>query len=306
MIRYVKHRHIDRKKYDHCVRKDPAGLVYAFSWYLDLVCESWDILVLKDYSAVWPLPVRRKFGMKYFFRPYAVQQLGIFSPEPLQQESLDAFIKAMQRQCVYSDVYLNENQFPQLQSFNNLKGHINLNLCLDLQRSYREIHHGFSQNTRRNIAKASKNKLELFEQDDPAALISIFKANRGKDLALSNEFYRNVEQVMYKCLHNGMGKVWTVYDVRNTTCAGIFVVETEKRSVLLFTCLSEEGRDLRAMHYLLNEYIIYESGKDRVLDFEGSNLKSLARFYGGFGADEKHYLRIVYNGLPLPLRWLKS
>ena len=85
MIRYMQHHAIDRVKYDHCVRMDVKGLVYGFSWYLDTLTESWDALILNDYDAVWPLPVRTKWGLKYFFRPFAVQQLGIFSKLPLER-----------------------------------------------------------------------------------------------------------------------------------------------------------------------------------------------------------------------------
>ena len=93
MIRYIRNAYLNRQKFDHCIRMDKLGLVYAFSWYMDEVCHNWDCLVLNDYDAVWPLPYRNKFGLKYFYRPYGVQQLGIFSKVELSEDQVLGFVK---------------------------------------------------------------------------------------------------------------------------------------------------------------------------------------------------------------------
>lgn len=303
MIKYVKQHFIDRAKYDHCVRMDERGLPYGFSWYLDCACEAWDALVLDDYAAVWPLPVRQKWGLRYFYRPFGVQQLGIFSKSPLSDEVLVDFIKEMQKHCRYADVYLNEEQLPRPAKLRKTEMSLNLNLVLDLGQTYQQLYSGLNQNTRRNIKKAHKHQLNLFEQDGPKVLIRHFRMNRGQDLVLGEEFYQNMEKIMYRCLHNHTGRVWTVYGESNNLLAGAFFVDTEKRSTLLFTALTPEGRDKQAMFYLINEFLIYESGKARLLDFEGSNDESVARFYRGFGSRDRRYPGLRYNGLPLPLKF---
>lgn len=303
---YMQHHTIDRAKYDHCVMMDKRGLVYGFSWYLDTVAESWDALVLNDYDAVWPLPVRNKLGFKYFYRPFAVQQLGVFSKTDLADEVLNEFVKLMLANCSYADVYLNEEQLFKLNSVKHIKQELNTNYTLDLNRSYREVYQGYKTNTKRNIKKGNDNKLSIFEHDSPEVLIDLFRKGKGGKLDLTEDFYRTMEKAMYKCLHKGVGKLWTVYGPHNQVCGGAFFVETEKRSTLLFTALTDEGKDWNAMFYLINEYIILWSAKPMTLDFEGSNLKSLARFYEGFGSTLLNYQRLKYNGLPLPLKWIKK
>ncbi len=306
MIKYVQHHAINRTKYDHCVRMDKRGLVYAFSWYLDTVAESWDALVLNDYDAVWPLPVRSKLGFKYFYRPFAVQQLGIFSKSELTVGDQQEFVRQMQANSSYADIYLNEEQLVGLKTFRDIKSELNSNYTLDLNRSYREVYQAYKTNTKRNIKKSNAHKLFVFEHDSPKVLIDLFRSGKGGELDLTDDFYRNMEKAMYKCLHKGVGKLWTVYGPHNQVCAGAFFVETEKRSTFLFSGLTDMGRDMQAMFYLINEYIILWSGKPMTLDFEGSNLKSLARFYEGFGSTHLYYQRLKYNGLPLPLKWFKK
>ncbi|VAW26447.1 hypothetical protein MNBD_BACTEROID04-1052, partial [hydrothermal vent metagenome] len=58
MIYYYKRNQIDIVKYDTCITKSINTRVYANSWYLDIVADNWDVLVLNDYEAVMPLPWR--------------------------------------------------------------------------------------------------------------------------------------------------------------------------------------------------------------------------------------------------------
>jgi hypothetical protein len=57
------------------------GIVYAYSWYLDIVSPGWDALVKDDYKSVMPLTWRKKYGIKYLYQPFFTQQLGVFSSD---------------------------------------------------------------------------------------------------------------------------------------------------------------------------------------------------------------------------------
>ncbi len=307
MIKYLKNHFIDRFKYDQCIKLDETGIIYGLSWYMDIICEEWDALVLNDYDAVWPLPLRYKWGVKYFYRPYAVQQLGIFTKKPLNPSTLEEFIKALKQHCQYADVYLNEGQVLSERKVPLVKFMPNRNMMLDVSCSYQDIYNGFNTNTRRNIKASQKSKLQLFEQDGPEVLVRLFKDNKAKDLKLSDSFYRNIEKAMYHCLHHNCGRVWTVYGGPNIVVAGAFITEFSGRATLLFTALdSGMGKELKAMFFLINEFLIYYSTKLRLFDFEGSNDDNLVRFYGGFGAEEKTYYNLKYNGLPWPLKLMKN
>ncbi len=54
MIKYVSHEVIDREKWDKCIDNSTNGLVYAYSWYLDLICDEWNALIENDYESVFP------------------------------------------------------------------------------------------------------------------------------------------------------------------------------------------------------------------------------------------------------------
>jgi len=74
----------------------------------------------------------------------------------------------------------------------------------------------------------------------------------------------------------------------------------------LFSATNAQSKANGAMFLIVDQLIRDHSEKIRVLDFEGSNVASLARFYKSFGSDEFNYLRIKRNRLPWILKLLKK
>lgn len=306
MIQLKSPAYLDIKKYDACIQRDASSLPYAYSWYLNAVCEQWDCLVLNDYDAVWPLPWRKKFGLKYYFRPYGIQQLGIFSKKPLSLDQLRQFYLALSREVRFADLYLNEGQFLPKNLLKQADLRANLNLKLSLNRSYQDLYEGFSTNLKRNLKKAEKENLALFESDGPEVLIQLFKQYQGQRLQLPDEFYRVFSSLSFMLMHKGLGRLFSIYGGPNQLLAAAFFLEHGNRSIFLFSAISDQGRDTQAMAYLLNEYLLYHADKFSFLDFEGSNQEGLARFYRSFGATEYQYERLYLNRLPWPLNQIKK
>lgn len=307
MIRYLKNQFIDRQKYDRCIGLDARGNIYGHSWYLDLTASNWDALVMDDYQAVWPLPWRKKYGFKYFYRPVGIQQLGIFSLKALDSDQLLAFYKAMTRQASFSEVWLNAGDQPLEIPGIKLEFKPNINLKLPLAKDYRQVFESFNKNRQRIIKKLSRgNELSLFEHDDPQVLIQLFRQNQGQKYKLPDDFYQTMKKLMYRALHRNCARLLTVYGPPNQIVAGAFFLENQGRQVFLFSAIDKLGREYNAMDYLLNEFLIYHSDRSRELDFEGSNLEGLQHYYRSFGAREETYYQLRYNGLPSFLKWLKK
>jgi len=77
---------IDDIKWDKCVRQAFNGVVYAHTWYLDIVCDEWEAMVLNDYEAVVPLPIKRQSFINYVVLPYWIPHLGIINQKPINEE----------------------------------------------------------------------------------------------------------------------------------------------------------------------------------------------------------------------------
>lgn len=304
MIRLVPQKEIDIDKWDACIKKDKGRLFYGLSWYLDILGAEWDALVMNDYEAVMPLFHNKKWGINYLYRPYGVQQLGVFSTHKITSAMVAEFANAIPRKYRYVDIYLNHHN--PVDEITGAKLKESKNLELNLKRSYREIYEGYSKRTKRNLEKAKKAKHRIFEYDSPDQLIALFRQNRGRQVStLSEANYQTMRQIMYVLLHKKRGYIWTIYDVHNTICAGAFFVEIAGRIVLLFSASNAEGKKNHAITYMLDELFIAKATDDIIFDFEGSNIPGLYDFYSSFGAIENNYYHLKINKLPAPFRWLK-
>jgi hypothetical protein len=304
MIRFVKHKEVDTDKCDICIRKAVNCMPYAFSWYLDIVVAEWDALVLNDYEAVFPLPKKNKFSITYSSTPFWVQQLGLFSKTCTGLKRLDDFVKAIPKEYKFIELNLNFNS--DLASIEDAKLRANNNYVLQLDKAYIEQSSIYSKNLKRNLKKANTHSLQLFKNDAPKGLIHLFREDRGKTINhFSEADYKNLETIMHVAIHKHCGQVWMVYDEGNRPVAGMFLLFSPTRIVLLFTGNSKEGKQMSAMPYLIDHFIKESANSGLVFDFEGSNDLNLARFYKSFGAINEPYQNLKINRLPLFLRLFK-
>ena len=295
MIRYIQHRELDLRKWDECITNSLNGTIYACSWYLNVACEKWDDLVEDDYDCVMPLPFRKKMGFSYIFPPSMTQQLGVFSSKIITENKVQEFIKSIPSKFKYCEINLNHGN-PILTKEINITPRINLELNLSLP--FAELYPAFSENTRRNIRKASALDLRIDKNDDISNLIQLFRESKGSEIkTLPGDFYSVVEKVSKQLLQRHQAQIWEIF-MNNKLCAGVMFAFNRNRAYFLFSAANIKAKENGLMHFLISSFIEENAGKDIILDFEGSDNKNLARFYKSFGAVEKNYVKIIVNRLP--------
>ncbi len=294
-IRYLENSQIDYDKWDHCIAKSFNGMVYAYSWYLDAVCDKWHALVQGDYVRVFPLAIKKKFGVNLIYQPFFTQQLGLFSKELLSKEILYEFLSAIPSNYKYVEICLNTHNKVSTSNFIQTK-HINLEL--DLINSYEKIQSKYSKNLIRNLKKAKEHKLNIAKNIKPDEVIRLFRANKGKSIKhLKEADYLRFKRLVYSAVYKGMCDVYGVYDIKNELVAGAIFIRSHHRASFIFSGLSDPGKELGAMPYLIDRYIQDYSNRHLTFDFEGCDDPQLVRFYKSFGAVKTNYFQITINRL---------
>lgn len=299
-VRYIKHQDIDIEKWDACIKQSPNRQVYATSWHLDHATEIWDALVMGDYNFVMPLPVKSKWGIKYVFQPLFCQQLGIFPTPP--EDIAKLFYSELARTFSYFDTQIN-SQNPEIQAKNGITFLPRRNYILPLNMNYAGLFSAYSSNTKRNLKKAEKNTLNFVS----GISLEDYFAFKIKNLhtKLSSKELERLKSIIAFGQYKGIGKIYGVYSAGNELCAAVYFCRYENRVTYMNAASSKKGKDLGAMVLLIDGFIQQNAGKNLVLDFEGSMLPGVARFYKGFGAYPETYFQLKYNRLPLLLKWLK-
>ncbi len=303
MIKYIKHQHIDKNLWDEAIRTSPAGNIYGYSWYLDIICPEWDALIVDEYTAVMPLTKRRKYFINYIFPPFFAQQLGIYSKSTVTESLQNEFLNSIPESFRFIEMNLNTTNS---WTPNNFIVKRNNNYVLSLGRHYSEIKSEYSENHNRNIKKASKQQLSLFKSANVEDVIKMFRTNRGMQVEnLKNEHYaifKKLEEVTGK---RNQSQVWILNNQYGLPVAGAVFFFSHNSAIFIFSGVTQEGKSLSAMHYLIDEFVKEYALSLNQLDFEGSNNPDLARFYKGFGSAEFVYLQIKKNQLPAPWKWFK-
>ena len=300
MIQYLHHSVIDKKKWDETISASVNGIIYACSWFLDIVSPGWDALVSGDYESVLPLTHTKKWGIRYLRQPFFTQQLGIFSRTHLTASLSDEFLRNVTDRFRLAEIHLN--------AFNKVdEGRYRvirrMNLELDLIPSYESLAGNYSQNTRRNLHKAFENNIELRRKVDPDELITLFRENFGKrEGKLAFRDYETIRNLMNHCLANNLGMTLGAWLPGHGFSAGVFFLLDRTRKIFHFAASSPHGKEAGAMFLITDTFIREHAGQPVVLDFEGSDDPNVARFYKGFGAKEVPYLMLAHNMLPIPVK----
>jgi len=299
MIRFLQHEMIDKVLWDDCISHALNGNLNAYSWYLDIVSPRWCALVEDHYERVFPLTVSSKFGFNYIMQPYFTQQLGLFYRSLSSEEKLLEFLNTIPSEFSYIDINLNtSNKVSNSENITDMT-----NIELDLIGEYDKLASGYQTNLHRNLKKAFQNNLSVTKHLQPEEIISLFRANRGQDLKhLQDDQYILIKRIAYESIQKGIGEIWGAYDEHNQLVAGALWVTSHHKAIFLFSALSETGKRLNAMPWLIDSYIRLNVGKPLTLDFEGSDNDGLARFYSSFGAKRLTYKRFTRNTLPLHFR----
>lgn len=279
MINFIPYDKIDRRKYDDCIGHSRESRIYAFSWYLDCVCERWDALVEDDYLAVMPLPKGRKYGIDYVYTPSWVQQLGVFSLEEADHLQQEKFLRALSRKYVWIDYQFNAAN-KAMAPFSSLRK----NYILPLDKCFDDLQRDFSNN-RKRISKKSFADFHLDKQGDPELFFENY-TRLEKPYALDESAIRRL-----RCLcstDNGKVRIWNVFK-DGVFMAGLVWLISAKRITYLVPLSDRKFKAYQLATFLLLELIRDFQGQQVVLDFEGSMVLGVERFYQSFGAKPETY-----------------
>lgn len=279
-------------------------MIYAYSWFLDVVSPGWDALVLGNYEAIMPLPCKKRFTLAYLAQPLFTQQLGVFYSNLEHMHATNDFLAAIPDKFKLVEINLNSYNIPSNPSYT---ARTNVTCHLELTYPYQKLAENYTEQITRNIKKAQKNKLTADNQIEPQTVIELFKNNRGKSIKkIKTKAYLLLLKLTKVLIEHNALKCIGVKNAAGNYIAGSIFIKKNESAIFLFSGANEEAKNCGAMSFLIDGFIKEHAKSDTMLDFEGSNNKNLARFYLGFGSKQVNYYTVYKNKLPKIIRWVKG
>ena len=301
-IAWLKNEEIDKAKWDQCIQDASNGLIYASSFYLDTMSKHWDGLVLNDYEAVMPLTWNRKYGIYYLYQPFFTAALGIFG-NALSAALVKYFLESVPEKFRFWDIYLNHGNLYPLQGF---ALYPRSNYVLELHQPYQTIVERYSQNHVRNIRRAGKSGCSIKKNIPVKNVIAMAKEQNRNFSEVKAMDYRNFNTLFEYLFTQGKAITYGVFDAKMKLMTSAVFLFSHQRAYYILVGNDPDGRRSGASHFLIDSFIRDHAGNQLLLDFEGSQVKSLAQFYQKFGATEEKYPGVKKNALPFPLRYFKK
>ncbi len=300
MIHYVQRHIIDVSKWDACIEASSNSLVYAYSSYLDAMSDHWDALIMGDYEYVMPLTWRKKIGTRYLYPPPFTQQGGVFSRQVISPELVKEFLTLAATHFPFGDIYLNYAS-----PMAGLQKHCNY--ILPLNTAYTQLTKGYKKDLQNNLKIADRHNLNYASGTNPLEVTKLFKNRYASQIgSIDANGFTRFENLILGANRYYHSIVRLVTSGANELLAAALLVVSGKRLYLIESYVSDDGRKMSANHFLLDRLIHEHSSGDWLLDFEGSDIPGIARFYANFGAVDQPYYFYHYNHLPLIQRKVKQ
>ncbi len=304
-VAYILHKKIDKQKWDTCILQAKNGLLYAKSFYLDIVSPGWDALVAGDYEYIMPVTHRKKMGIAYLAQPAFTQQTGIFSKKKIALKIILSFLEAASHNYKFAELMFNYANIFNSET-TDFKVISKTNFILDLTKNYTQLSANYHSNFHKSLRRIRKFDLLYKAEKNFKPILKNYKEQlKIKKAPLSITDFSILQQLCEVLQLKNKLVVRSVYLPDKTWLASSLLFYDEGRLYNMVNCLSAEGR-LKEANYFLYDHIISEFAEQaQLLDFEGSDIASIAAFYLKMQPENEPYYFVKYNNLHPLLKKIK-
>jgi len=278
-IQYLSNKNLDLVKYDACVLKSSNFRIYALTWYLNSVTDSWDALVLNDYEAVMPLPNKKIYGISYIYQAPWIQQLGVFSKNIIDEFTMVEFLRSIPKKFILVDYFFNLGS-----TFKNKHTKERVNYILPLSQDFKTIRSNYNK-TRKRISNKIFNDYVIDVNGNMNDFLELYK-NQNYAFKTHKDAFKMLKKLLKS--KNQAINIWMI-SLKGEFIAGLIWLKDKYRITYLLPIANEVAKQNNVPTYIVNKLIEKNQNTNCVLDFEGSMNEGVANFYKSFGAEKEIY-----------------
>ncbi|WP_185282378.1 GNAT family N-acetyltransferase [Hymenobacter sp. NBH84] len=312
-LHYLPFSSLNLAAWDNCVAAAQPELPYAYAWWLRIVAGRWDAVVelgpAGEYRSVLPLPYKRRPWGRELFQPAFTQQLGLLTTSTSQYKDVAEYLLLISSR--YTKGYQQLNVDNSLFSTNSAyKTRQRVTYHLSLAPDFPTLLQAYDSSSQRRLRQNLARPVPLVVQEATTLepFITLFKQTKGEAASLSARHYARLRRLVAAAQQRGQA---LLYEVRTPApdaellAAALFIRE-RNTLIYLFAAASPRGRQLSAPTLLLSHVIAQHAGTPNlILDFEGSVIPSIARFFANFGAQPVPYTTFTLTLRPWYLQWMR-
>ncbi|MBN2167362.1 MAG: hypothetical protein JW717_13895 [Marinilabiliaceae bacterium] len=296
-LRFLNRIEIDDVKWDHCVQTSINENPMGYSWFLDIMTQKWEGLVLGDYTAVMPIEFRKIGPFSLIEQSAYIQFNGFYADNNKIQIDFSKISNALNLSRWHT---INLAEVPGFKIISDSNSSKKSSFILDLNKSYPEIYNAYNNSHKKNLRRFVRKYEKRIVEEKNASTFTRLKNDmttlRGLK-PIKTKISNRLESLIEFSTKNNFGEYYSVLNNDNKPVGCAFFLNGINRSII-FSASNNEGRETQAAFGLVDYFIQKHAGSNKKLDFAGSMIKGIAEFNKGFGADEVHYNYIYKNTNP--------
>ena len=287
-MRFLSSHELNKNKWDILVEQ-AGGNYFSFSFFLDATAKNWGAFVDENYSKGFALAYNRVFGVSMVYPPIFGRTVDFFNLNEAELKTVPNLLKTR-----FKTGYL--------------QSEVKLDLPEETIRVY-QLHDPEKQlNTlsKRMLKKAS-DKAYRVENDDFRPILPLIDSQlSGKVRELHGENLQRLEHLLQQLEEQKKLLCYGIFDAENNLCGGLFFAVVNNKIIYILGTALEDCRDSGGM-YLCMEQAIREAVKQqKTLDFGGSNIESIRRFYLALGGVDHSYFAYSWDNSPGWFRLIRN
>ncbi|SFC07964.1 hypothetical protein [Kaistella jeonii] len=274
MIKKLKYKEVDFSRYSKCLDQSLQKNQYAKKEVLDVLCESWELLVYGDYEFVMPIPIKKKLGFRIVIMPLFCQQLGVFGLKSNDEIELQ-FLNFLQKNFkVFSYFFNDKNLLAQ-----NLKK----------KKNY-FIEKTDYQLLRKNYFKGRKSTVKTaqylnFKELRAADFLDFIK-NNFKGLDKKGDMDQFFTYMNFLESENKL-RLFGSYKENDLTNMAI-IIDDENQFSLLGLINDDQYKSDNGASFLIDR-ILKENIHEKSFNFMGGSIRGIEVFFKSFGSVLQEY-----------------
>ncbi|MEO6894885.1 MAG: GNAT family N-acetyltransferase, partial [Ginsengibacter sp.] len=194
----------------------------------------------------------------------------------------------------YWDFYLNRDN---LFSISEFPMYERVNYILPLGENYAILKSKYASSHQRNIKRAIQYGNIVKKDIEIEDVIALSKEQAKSFSPIEEKNYSDFIRLFKFLKEKNEALAYGVYSSQGKLVASCAYFFSHKRAYYILVGNHPDGKTSGASHLLIDAFIKDHAEKDLILDFEGSNIASLAFFYKSFGASPEIYPGIKLNKL---------
>ncbi|MEO7766374.1 MAG: GNAT family N-acetyltransferase, partial [Ferruginibacter sp.] len=159
---------------------------------------------------------------------------------------------------------------------------------------------------KQSIKKAQLLNCTIRRNIEIGEVLALAQEQSKKFSAATKEDYDRFQALYNQLFTRQKAATYGIYTPSGQLVASCVLFFSHKRIYYILAGNHPKGRTMGASQLLINSFIKDNAGQDILLDFEGSDVRSLAFFYSSFGSTAELYVGIKLNKLPKIIQLFKE